>query len=102
MSTITSVTPSVIIDEESWTNLIDLPLADPTFGAPGQVDLFLGADGLMAFIIDTGFSRSTLRFNYLSWLGSIWTSQQLPSISYTSFTANCVNEQRLDTLLRKF
>ena len=27
-----------------WKQLFDLPLADPTFGRPGRIDLLLGVD----------------------------------------------------------
>ena len=28
----------------SWSHLSDLPLADPSFGQPGQIDILLGVD----------------------------------------------------------
>ena len=30
--------------DTEWEHLIDLPLADPDFGQPGRVDMFLGID----------------------------------------------------------
>ena len=30
--------------DESWTHLQDVPLADPTFGTPGRIDIILGAE----------------------------------------------------------
>ena len=30
--------------DASWTHLQDIPLADPTFGSPGKIDIILGAE----------------------------------------------------------
>ncbi len=103
---ITSVTPDTKIDAEAWSHLKDLPLADPTFGTPGQVDLLLGADVLTDIFqegLKQGSPEQPCALNTrLGWVVFGPVTSSADTTSHTSLTAKCVNEQRLDKLLRSF
>nr|XP_041632294.1 uncharacterized protein LOC121502657 [Drosophila kikkawai] len=57
MSSLTSLLPAQQVKSSSsiWNKIRRLPLADPTFGAPGKIDVILGADQL--WNIYTGHRR---------------------------------------------
>ncbi|XP_070144903.1 uncharacterized protein [Drosophila kikkawai] len=57
MSSLTSLLPAQQVKSSSsiWNKISRLPLADPTFGAPGKIDVILGADQL--WNIYTGHRR---------------------------------------------
>ncbi|XP_050322476.1 uncharacterized protein LOC126754498 isoform X2 [Bactrocera neohumeralis] len=104
--TITSVTPDTHIDAEAWSHLKDLPLADPTFATPSPVDLLLGADVLTG-LFQEGFIQGSPEQlcalnTRLGWVVFGPVTSSAHSTLHTSLTAKCVNEQRLDTLLRSF
>ncbi|KAH8317326.1 hypothetical protein KR074_003821, partial [Drosophila pseudoananassae] len=48
MSSLTSTIPAQQVKSNAtiWTKIRSLPLADPTFGSPGKIDVILGADQL--------------------------------------------------------
>ncbi|XP_069967556.1 uncharacterized protein [Bactrocera oleae] len=103
---ITSVTPDTKINAEAWSHLKDLPLADPTFGTPGQVDLLLGADVLTDIfqegLIQGSPEKPCALNTRLGWVVFGPVTSSADTTSHTSLTAKCVNEQRLDKLLRSF
>ncbi|XP_050338689.1 uncharacterized protein LOC126765144 [Bactrocera neohumeralis] len=104
--TITSVTPDTHIDAEAWSHLKDLPLADPTFATPSPVDLLVGADVLTG-LFQEGFIQGSPEQlcalnTRLGWVVFGPVTSSAHSTLHTSLTAKCVNEQRLDTLLRSF
>ncbi|XP_036322221.1 uncharacterized protein LOC118736239 [Rhagoletis pomonella] len=104
---ITSTTPSATIDPAAWTHLKDLPLADPTFGSPGRVDLLLGAEVLKNLFLEgliRGSAEQPCALNTrLGWVVFGPAHGSSPqSVQLTSHAVKRVNEQRLDKLLRSF
>ncbi|XP_069968831.1 uncharacterized protein [Bactrocera oleae] len=100
------ITPDTKINAEAWSHLKDLPLADPTFGTPGQVDLLLGVDVLTDIFQESliqGPPEQPCALNTrLGWVVFGPVTSSAHTTSHTSLTAKCVNEQRLDKLLRSF
>lgn len=108
LRSITSDTPVTYIDAHHWSHLRGLELADPSFGTPGRIDMLIGAD-IWGMIIQDGIIAGergepcALRTR-LGWVVFGPTSvRERETLPLHTFTSNkCINEERLDEILRKF
>ncbi|XP_033254138.1 uncharacterized protein LOC117193495 [Drosophila miranda] len=105
MNTLTSSIPAQRIESNTpmWKRISDLPLADPTFGKPGEIDVILGADQL--WNLYTGQRKEfgseypiALHTNF-GWV--ITGSYHLSSDAHNHALAHHAHED-LDTLVRSF
>lgn len=54
--TITECTPQQQIVPGKWAHVVNLPLADPTYHIPGEIDILLGADILPSVLLERKIS----------------------------------------------
>ncbi|XP_041449923.1 uncharacterized protein LOC121404463 [Drosophila obscura] len=105
MSTLTSSIPAQRIESNTpmWGKIFELPLADPTFGTPGEIDLILGADQLWNIYTgerkEFGFAYPIALHTKFGWV--ITGSYHIGIDDYTHALAHHAHEG-LDTLVRSF
>lgn len=83
-----------------WKHLIDLPLADPTFGQPGRVDVLLGVDVLVQVLLHgrrIGPPGSPAAFE--TELGWFMLEEEYPSTDVVNYHVSLSSG---DALLQKF
>lgn len=100
---ITGLTPQTPITNGKWTHIENLPLADPSYHLPGQIDLLLGADMFPSLVL-TGQRRGQTgepmaMETIFGWV-LVGPIQSPPSASLSSF---CISVfETLDKNLKKF
>ncbi|KAF9796877.1 hypothetical protein SFRURICE_015859 [Spodoptera frugiperda] len=52
LHSLTSMLPSTNVSTSNWTAIDDLPLADPTYATPGNIDILLGAEVYSEILLD--------------------------------------------------
>ncbi|XP_039301765.1 uncharacterized protein LOC120356926 [Solenopsis invicta] len=101
--------PGEEVNPTAWSQLCNLPLADPTWYKPGPVDLILGSDVLSHLFGET-FRRGTLRqpvaqYSKLGWViygpSGVVPNLSTPTALPSHGISNCPDHE-LETLLRQF
>ncbi|XP_060875890.1 uncharacterized protein LOC132949125 [Metopolophium dirhodum] len=100
---ITGKTPQISFTPGQWTHIHHLPLADPSYHIPGDIDLLLGADILPSILCDSLISGSagepTALKTIFGWVLFGPTTTAPP----VSLATMCVStSSNLDATLRKF
>ena len=60
--------------DSKWKHLTSLPLADPTFGRPGRIDILLGVDVFADVLPADRSSWISSRVRDRVWMGAQWSS----------------------------
>ena len=104
---ITSTTPAVHVDIKQWSHLSKLQLADPQCGAPGYIDILIGAetwcDIVEGNIIRGGFQEPCAQYTKLGYVlfGPAHTGKGNNSDNLASFHIK-VDESKLEEVMQRF
>jgi len=100
---ITGKTPQISITPGQWTHIHNLPLADPLYHIPGDIDLLLAADILPSILCDSLVSGRVGEPIALKTIFGWVLFGPTTSAAHLSLTTMCVSTSiNLDATLRKF
>ena len=87
--------------DEKWKHITNLPLADPSFGQPGRIDILLGVDILVQVLLHgrrISPSESPAAFDTeLGWVRAGGGGACYPSTEVTTYTYLSPSDDLLQT-----
>jgi len=98
---ITNQIPSEQVDQQHWSHLADLQLADPTFSTPSRIDILLGAD-IYGYLLCNDVIRGrdaepVAQLTSLGWIVSGSASAKIQPKRPYPLIGQCAAQQHLHT-----